>query len=559
MAKFILSLKRYSCCFATIAFWTTGICFSSLFTMASASERPNIILFLADDMGWQDTSVPFLDKPTPFNRHFRTPNMERLAKQGRRFTKAYACAVCSPTRTSIMTGQNAARHRVTNWTLYEDRETSGKTPRLLPPRSWKKQGLQQGKSPTLPQVLRDDLGYRTIHAGKAHWGGYDTQGSDPLTLGFDVNIAGHAAGGPGHYHGEKNYGNAELGGRTRPWGVPGLEAYHGTDTHLTEALTLEAQTAITDAVKDKKPFYLYMAHYAVHAPIQPHDTYMSNYQGKNYSGTQISIPENEARYASMVEGMDASLGALIRHVESLGIAENTLVMFASDNGTLSLHARGNSPRNTGANTHSWPLREGKGSAYEGGTRVPLIVSWAKPHSASPFQRRLHIPANSISEIQVIVEDFFPTILRWASGRAYRSETSVLDGVDFTSALLGEPPQHSSLRDLSLVFHYPHQWTGQPNGGYQPHSAIRRGDWKAIYFYDNHTWELYHLKYDIGETSDLSLVFPEVLHSLAMELKDTLLKREADWPLNRWTSKDEPIRLPQESVIPGKTWEKRSAR
>ncbi|MDB4626565.1 sulfatase-like hydrolase/transferase, partial [bacterium] len=145
-----------------------------------ASERPNIILFLVDDMGWQDTSVPFWNKTTPFNQHFRTPNMERLAKQGRRFTQAYACAVCSPTRTSIMTGQNAARHRVTNWTLYEDRETSGKTPRLLPPRNWRKQGLQPGNAPTLPEVLRDQLGYRTIHAGKAHWGAYDTQGSDPL-------------------------------------------------------------------------------------------------------------------------------------------------------------------------------------------------------------------------------------------------------------------------------------------------------------------------------------------------------------------------------------------
>ncbi len=510
-----------------------------------ASERPNIIFFLVDDMGWQDTSVPFWNKTTPFNQHFRTPNMERLAKQGRRFTQAYACAVCSPTRTSIMTGQNAARHRVTNWTLYQDRETSGKTPRLLPPRSWKKQGLQPGNAPTLPQVLRDQLGYRTIHAGKAHWGAYDTQGSDPLTLGFDVNIAGHAAGGPGHYHGEKNYGNTKAGGRTRPWGIPGLESYHGSDIHLTEVLTLEAKKAISDSVADKKSFYLYMAHYAVHAPIQPHETHMSNYQGKKYPGTQISIPENEARYASMVEGMDASLGDLIHHVESLGVADNTLIVFGSDNGTLSLHARGNSPRNTGRDTHSWPLREGKGSAYEGGTRVPLIVSWARLDTGSKVQSSLPIPIYSISETEVIVEDLFPSIIRGESGKSYRSETSVIDGVDFTEALLGEPESHSLLNDRVLVFHYPHQWTGQPKGGYQPHSAIRQGDWKAIYFYENQDWELYHLSQDIGESLDLSQSYPGVLNRLAGTLKQKLMDRGADWPVSRETDQDFPLVLPEE--------------
>lgn len=531
---------------------------NTLTTHASASNRPNIILFLVDDMGWQDTSVPFWNRATPFNKHFRTPNMERLAKQGRRFTQAYACAVCSPTRTSIMTGQNAARHRVTNWTLYENRETSGTTPRLLAPRQWKKAGLQPGTSPTLPQILRDDFGYQTIHVGKAHWGAYDTQGSDPLTLGFDVNIAGHAAGGPGHYHGKQNYGNKEPGGRTRPWGIPGLEAYHGSGHHLTEVLTTEAQKAVTDSVKEGKPFYLYMAHYAVHAPIQAHERHLSNYSGKYYPGTKIPIPESEAKYASMVEGMDASLGSLLRHVEALGVAENTMVMFASDNGTLSLHARGKSPRDTGRNTHSWPLREGKGSAYEGGTRIPLIVSWAKPNPSNTFQRKLPIPRNSVSDTQVIVEDFFPTIIRWASGRDYRSETSVLDGIDFTSAVIGEPRPESLLNNRSLIFHYPHQWTGRPDGGYQPHSAIRKGDWKAIYFFENQTWELYHLAQDIGESLDLSLSHPEVLNHLASELKETLIKRGADWPLNKATGRDEPMMLPSELIFPGKTWDERSA-
>ncbi len=539
----ILSPLRVGAKFFVIGGVMLGFVSVSSF-LIHASDRPNILFFLVDDMGWQDTSVPFWNQTTPFNQHYRTPNMERLAKQGRKFTQAYACAVCSPTRTSIMTGQNAARHRVTNWTLFEDRETSGKTPRLLPPRNWKKQGLQPGISPTLPQILRDQFGYRTIHAGKAHWGAYDTQGSDPLTLGFDVNIAGHAAGGPGHYHGEKNYGNAEPGGRTRPWGIPGLETYHGSKVHLTDALTLEAQKAISDSVTDQQPFYLYMAHYAVHAPLHPHEKFISNYRGKTFPETQIAIPENEARYASMVEGMDASLGDLLRHVESLGVAENTLVIFASDNGTLSLHARGKTPRDTGANTHSWPLREGKGSAYEGGTRVPLIVSWAKLNASSPLQKRLPIPSNSTSDTQVIVEDFFPSILRWASGKSYRSETSIVDGVDITEALIGTPSQHSLLQYRSLIFHYPHQWTGQPKGGYQPHSAIRQGDWKAIYFYENQSWELYHLSQDIGESIDLSQSYPNKLSRLAVALQSRLTDRGADWPVNRESGEDVALVLPE---------------
>ena len=159
---------------------------------------------------------------------------ERLAKQGCKFTQAYAAAVCSPTRTSIMTGQSPLRHRVTNWTLRKDGETSGKTKRLGPPKDWERNGLQPD-AVTLPDLLQE-AGYYTIHAGKAHWGAYDTPGSDPLNLGFDVNIAGHAAGGPGSFHGEKNYSAVWRNG-SAIWDVPGLEKYHGTKTNLTAALT----------------------------------------------------------------------------------------------------------------------------------------------------------------------------------------------------------------------------------------------------------------------------------------------------------------------------------
>ena len=206
-----------------------------------------------------------------------------------------------------MTGQNAARHAVTNWTLKVGKDQSHGTPKHTSPLGWKLEGLQPG-APTLASLLQDS-GYTTIHCGKAHWGAIGTKGEDPRNLGFTVNIAGHAAGGLGHYHGQKNFGN-KPGEHTRPWGVPGMEKYHGKDIHLTDALTIEAQAAVTKAVEEEKPFFLYMAHYAVHTPIQPHTRFLDRYKGKKYAGTDIPIDDIEANYASMVEGFDASLSSI---------------------------------------------------------------------------------------------------------------------------------------------------------------------------------------------------------------------------------------------------------
>lgn len=518
-------------------------------------ERPNLVVFLVDDLGWQDTAVAFTDEPTPANRHFRTPNLERLAAQGCRFTCAYACAVCTPSRISLMTGLNAARHQTTNWTLFPDRETSGVTPRLKAPGHWRRGGLQPDASlPTLAEILRDAFGYRTIHAGKAHWGAWDTAGADPTNLGFDINIAGHAAGGPGHYHGQAQFGNANGRNRLRPWGVPGLHKYHGTETHLTEATTIEAIAAVREAVADGLPFFLHLAHYAVHAPIQPHRRHMGHYSGKAYGETGIPIPPAEQAYASMVEGMDASLGELLAALETLGVADNTLVLFGSDNGGLSYHSRGTTPRNTGRNTHCWPLREGKGSAYEGGIRIPVVVSWARRNAAHPAQQRIPITANSRSGRRIIIEDFFPSLVRWAGGgttgtRAQRQ--ALRDGIDFTGALSadsGAREDDASARERNLYFHYPHQWTGKPEGGYQPHSSIISGDWKAIYFYEPRRWELYNLAEDIGEERNLSGEAPGQLQALAALLRAYLVRVGAQWPEDRKTGKAEPLLLPDETAL-----------
>ena len=198
--------------------------------------------------------------------------MERLASQGMMFTQAYACPVSSPSRISLMTGMNAARHKVTNWTLRKDISEDMESDILLFP-DWNVNGIAQvpGISSTyevtsLPQLLKDS-GYHTIHCGKAHWGAIDTPGENPCHFGFEVNIAGHACGGLESYLGEKNYGNIPKDGKISDWAVPGLEKYWGTDTFVTEALTIEAIKALDKAKKLDQPFFLYMSHYAIHLPI----------------------------------------------------------------------------------------------------------------------------------------------------------------------------------------------------------------------------------------------------------------------------------------------------
>ncbi|MGL4325991.1 MAG: sulfatase-like hydrolase/transferase, partial [Tannerellaceae bacterium] len=176
------------------------------------SKQPNIILFLVDDMGWQDTSLPFDEKPSEFNKLYETPNMERLASQGMKFTQAYANSVSSPTRVSLFTGMNAARHRVTNWTLEKDASVDSEH-KLLSFPSWNVNGIATEPginntvvATTLSQLLQG-TGYHTIHCGKAHFAAQTLPCENPLNMGFDVNIAGHAAGGLGSYLGEQNYGN----------------------------------------------------------------------------------------------------------------------------------------------------------------------------------------------------------------------------------------------------------------------------------------------------------------------------------------------------------------
>lgn len=222
--------------------------------IAQTSEKPNIILFLVDDMGWQETSVPFYKDTTALNHRYRTPNMERMAKMGVKFTQAYASAISSPSRCSLMTGMNPARHRVTNWTLQYDNTNDASGGRLKMP-DWNYNGLQPDTvtSPrnlkntalatALPQLLKNN-GYYTIHCGKAHWGAIGTAGENPRAFGFDVNIAGGANGSPASYLAQDNYGS----GLSH---VQGLEKYYAKGTFLTDALTQEAMLAMDVPIEKK--------------------------------------------------------------------------------------------------------------------------------------------------------------------------------------------------------------------------------------------------------------------------------------------------------------------
>lgn len=494
-------------------------------TTPPEAPRPNIALFLVDDLGWQDTSVPFYTERTPFNDRYRTPHMERLARQGMTFTNAYAASpVCTPTRTSIMTGRHPARTRITNWTLRNDLDAQETSPKAYPLRSpaWHVAGLQPGEV-TLPEVLRRN-GYRTIHVGKAHFGALGTPGADPTTLGFDVNVAGHAAGGPGSFYGRHNFSGAHRGA-DRVWDVPGLERYHGQNIYLTDALTREANRAIERAVAEGKPFFLNMAHYAVHAPIMADSQYVGRYEG---------LHPVEAAYASMIEGMDASLGAIMDKLEELGVAENTLILFMSDNGGLSAHARGGE-----LHTHNAPLRSGKGSAYEGGIRVPMIVAWAKPNAGTPAQARLPIEAGRDTDEPVISDDFFPTILEVTGVEESASFTQDIDGRSLVPLLV---QAGGFERGGPLHWHYPHKW-GPEGPGLDPFTAIRDGDWKLIYFYHDRRWELYNLANDLGETTNLAERRPEITERLARNMVAWMEDVGAQAPVARATGQEVGLPVP----------------
>ena len=462
------------------------------------ARRPNVVVFLVDDLGTQETSVPFQATASELNKVYRTPAVERLAAEGVKFPQAYASAVCSPTRVSLLTGMNVARHGVTNWTLRRDASPDDAHPTLRPP-EWNVNGMTVPGRPharavaatPLPALLRD-AGYRTIHVGKAHFGAIGTPGADPTALGFDVNVAGHAAGAPGSHLAARNFSATWRQGDA-VWDVPGLGKYHGTDVDLAEALTREAVAELTRAARDGAPFFLHLSHYAVHAPYEDDARFRGAFDA-------AGLPPFQARLAAMIAGMDRSLGDVLDALDRLGLAQDTVVLFLSDNG-----APAQCPRNL-------PLRGHKLAPYEGGVRVPLLARW--PGVA---------PAGGVAAAPVVVEDVFATVLDVA-GVDWRGRVAqAVDGVSFAPALRGGPAAPDAAA-RPLVWHYPHHYAGQA-----PWSAIRVGDHKLVHHHADGRLELFDVVADVGETIDLAAREPARVRDLAGRLGALLRARGARMP------------------------------
>ncbi len=476
-----------------------------------AQDKPNIIIFLVDDWGVMDTSVAMLadengnPKRHPWNDFYRTPNVERLAAQGVRFSSFYAHNVCSPTRISILTGQNAARHCATDWIA-----PFGNNGGTHTPADWDWEGLTP-EEVSLPALLKK-AGYTTIHVGKGHTTPYDRPGSNPLNIGFDVNVAGSDIGAPASYYGQRGYGK---GGNPRAIArpIPGLEKYHGTDTYLTEALTLEANIELDKAIATKKPFFLNMAHYAVHCPFNPDPRFMPHYKDSDQ-------PNPVKAYATMVEGVDKSLGDLMDNLEAEGVAEDTLIFVLGDNGADSRPTKSWDDITTSA-----PLRGRKGTRWEGGVRTVFIAGWAKVNPENRWQKKLPVVPNSMRQEIANVSDLFPTITALADAPVPADYP--VDGHNLAKLFAGRPdPEHRN----EFLSHYPHRRGRGVGNDYV--TLYRKGDWKVVCHYLDleNRFELFNLKSDPGESNNLAASNRETLQSMLDAMQKALAATGAQYPV-----------------------------
>jgi arylsulfatase A-like enzyme len=434
------------------------VLFSIFLLCVPLHAKPNIIVILADDLGWADLAC----MGSTFHK---TPNLDRLAAQGIRHTRAYAaCPVCSPTRAALMTGKVPARLGITDWLPGRADRPDHKLSR--PPLA-----MQLALDElTLAEALKEQ-GYATAHIGKWHLGG---EGYGPTKQGFDVNIAGDEAGTPRSYF-------APYTNKTRT--LPGLEKAPEGE-YLTDRLAEEAEKFIE--ANKSKPFFLYLPHFAVHTPMRAKKDLIAKYPAKAVPGKQ-----SNAIYAAMLESLDDAVGRVMKKLDDAKLSDNTIIVFTSDNGGLATLEGPGTPA-----TINSPLREGKGWLYEGGIRVPMIVRW--PGKIAPKQ---------VSAVPVISHDLFPTLVTAAGGKVAEK----LDGVNLLDLWQGK----GKLARDTLAWHYPHY----ANQGSRPGGAIIEGSTKLIECYHTNRRELYQIDTDVSELRNLAADKPEVVERLAKKLDD----------------------------------------
>ena len=450
---------------------------------AADAPRLNVVLMVADDLGAHDLA-------SSGSRFHETPNLDRLAREGVQFTQAYsACTVCSPTRAALMTGKYPARLKITDWIAGHDAPKA----KLRPPADWVK------ALPLSEQTLAERAkasGRATAHIGKWHLGG---EGFGPLQQGFDLNLGGDHRGQPPSYF--------------SPYGLPqlpdGPRGEYLTDREGTEA------AAFIRGHRDQ-PFFLQVAFHSVHTPLQAKPGLVEKYRKK---ARKVGGSQTNAVYAAMLESLDAAVGQVLSALDSSGLTDRTVVVFTSDNGGLVL---GQNPP-----TSNTPLRSGKGSPYEGGIRVPLLVRW--PGVAVP-QGRVDQP--------VISMDIAATVAAAMSG----SSAETLEDGSNLGPLLKDAS--ARLRRDVIGWHYPHYHPG----GATPYSAIRAGDWKLIQYYEDGRHELFDLAQDPGETRNVAAEQPQRVMDLSRRLADWQGRVGAQWPMSNPDYQAQPLSVSTDGTL-----------
>jgi arylsulfatase A-like enzyme len=453
-------------------------------------KQPNIVFILADDLGWRDLGC----EGSPI---YESPNIDRIANEGMRFTQGYAaCQVCSPSRASILTGKVTPRHGITDWIGARSGEAWRDTERfnqLLPP------DYEHGLRPdeiTFAEVFRRS-GYRTFFAGKWHLG---DEGKGPEEYGFEINKGGWRVGSP-------------PGGYFSPYKNPKL-----ADGPKGESLPIRLGNETAQFIESNrdKPFVAYLSFYSVHGPIQTSQDRWEKFRDKATSQGPApekrftmdrNLPVRQIQdcpiYGGMIEAMDDAVGIVLDTLDRLGLADNTIVCFTSDNGGVS--------SGDAYSTSNLPLRGGKGRQWEGGIREPF-------HLKIPGLTK----AGSTCDVPVSGIDYYSTFLELA-GLSIPEEQTV-DGMSLTKLLRGEPDEDISNRDL--FWHYPHYG----NQGGEPSSIIRRQNWKLIHYFEEDRDELYDLESDPEELTDIGGEHPERVSELRERLDSWLIEVGAKLPV-----------------------------